>query len=232
MLAKGRDLISLLRKVEKPGRYVGGEFGAMVKPDPVLTVALSYPDLYEIGMSNAAIRILYSLLNAIPGVSCERVFAPAPDFEDALRSAGIPLFSLETGRPLSQFDLIGFSVGHELTLTNLCAILESGGVEIERARRGPGQPIVIAGGPAATNPVPLGLFVDAVFIGEAEGWVEPAFTALAENGKAVHNFLSVPFVLGVLLMIGLWIRDNIPEKADLVWLKSLGGLLSKSGKHP
>ena len=114
MLAKGRDLISLLRKVEKPGRYVGGEFGAMVKPDPVLTVALSYPDLYEIGMSNAAIRILYSLLNAIPGVSCERVFAPAPDFEDALRSAGIPLFSLETGRPLSQFDLIGFSVARRI----------------------------------------------------------------------------------------------------------------------
>ena len=193
MLAKGRDLISLLRKVEKPGRYVGGEFGAMVKPDPVLTVALSYPDLYEIGMSNAAIRILYSLLNAIPGVSCERVFAPAPDFEDALRSAGIPLFSLETGRPLSQFDLIGFSVGHELTLTNLCAILESGGVEIERARRGPGQPIVIAGGPAATNPVPLGLFVDAVFIGEAEGWVEPAFTALADmkrKGAARQDLLE------------------------------------------
>ncbi|HYW85940.1 MAG TPA: radical SAM protein, partial [Spirochaetia bacterium] len=138
--ASTRDLASLLRKVEKPGRYVGGEFGAVVKPGAALTVALSYPDLYEIGMSNAAIRILYSLLNAIPGVSCERVFAPAPDFEEELRSAGIPLFSLETGQPLSEFDLIGFSVGHELTLTNLCAILETGGVEIESARRGAGQP--------------------------------------------------------------------------------------------
>ena len=191
--ASNRDLTALLRKVEKPGRYVGGEFGAVVKPDPVFTVALSYPDLYEIGMSNAAIRILYSLLNTIPDVSCERVFAPAPDFEEALRSAGLPLFSLETGRPLSEFDLIGFSIGHELTLTNLCAILESGGVEIESARRGPGQPIVIAGGPAATNPVPLGLFVDAVFIGEAEGWVEPVFTTLAEmkrKGAARQDVLA------------------------------------------
>jgi radical SAM-linked protein len=174
----GRDLVALLRKVEKPGRYVGGEFGAAAKPDAALTVALSYPDLYEIGMSNAAIRILYSLLNDIPDVSCERVFAPAPDLEDALRGAGLPLFSLESGRPLSEFDLIGFSIGHELTLTNLCAILESGGVEMESARRDAG-PIVIAGGPAATNPVPLGLFVDAVFIGEAEGWVEPVFSELA-----------------------------------------------------
>ena len=191
--ANGRDLISLLRKVEKPGRYIGGEYGEVVKPGPVFTVALSYPDLYEIGMSNAAIRILYSLLNAIPDVSCERVFAPAPDFEEALRSAGLPLFSLETGKPLSEFDLIGFSIGHELTLTNLCAILETGGVEIESARRDAGQPIVIAGGPAATNPVPLGLFVDAVFIGEAEGWVEPVFTALAgmkRKGAARQDMLE------------------------------------------
>jgi radical SAM superfamily enzyme YgiQ (UPF0313 family) len=191
--ANGRELTSLLRKVEKPGRYVGGEFGAVSKPDPILTVALSYPDLYEIGMSNAAIRILYSLLNGIPDVLCERVFAPAPDFEEALGSAGLPLFSLETGRPLSEFDLIGFSIGHELTLTNLCAILGSGGVEIESARRGQGQPIVIAGGPAATNPVPLGLFMDAVFIGEAEGWVEPVFSALAgmkRRGAARQDMLG------------------------------------------
>lgn len=189
----GRDLVALLRKVEKPGRYVGGEFGAVSKPDPALTVALSYPDLYEIGMSNAAIRILYSLLNGIPDVSCERVFAPAPDFEDVLRGAGLPLFSLESRRSLSDFDLIGFSIGHELTLTNLCAILESGGVEIESARRGPGQPIVIAGGPAATNPVPLGLFMDAVFIGEAEGWVEPVFSQMAmmkQKGAARQDLLA------------------------------------------
>jgi radical SAM-linked protein len=175
-----RDLRPLLRTVEKPGRYIGGEFGVAHRHDAVLNVAISYPDLYEIGMSNSAIRILYSLLNKVPGVSCERVFAPAPDFEAGLRAAGIPLFSLETARPLAEFDLIGFSIGYELTLTNLLAILEAGGISVEARARGDAEPVVIAGGPAATNPAPLGPFVDAVFIGEAEGWAEAAFAAMAE----------------------------------------------------
>jgi radical SAM superfamily enzyme YgiQ (UPF0313 family) len=174
----------LLRRVEKPGRYVGGEFGAEVRPDAALRTVVSYPDLYEIGMSNAAIRILYSLLNSLPDVSCERVFAPAPDFEAVLREAGMPLFSLETARPLSEFDVVCFSIGYELTLTNLCAILETGGVGLLREARGPREPIVIAGGPATTNPVPLGVFVDAVFIGEAEGWAETAFSRMAQMKKA------------------------------------------------
>jgi radical SAM superfamily enzyme YgiQ (UPF0313 family) len=173
------DLVALLRRVEKPGRYVGGEFGAVRKTDAVLKVALSYPDLYEIGMSNSAIRILYNLLNGIPDVACERVFAPAPDFEAALKAAGMPLRSLESGMPLSQFDLLGFSFGYELTMTNLLAILETGGISLETTGRGPGEPIVIVGGPAATNPVPLGPFVDAVFIGEAEGWIRDTFPILA-----------------------------------------------------
>ncbi|MGA2379382.1 MAG: radical SAM protein, partial [Spirochaetia bacterium] len=174
-----RDLAELLRKVEKPGRYVGGEFGAIVRTGAVLNVALSYPDLYEIGMSNSAIRILYNLLNTIPDVACERVFAPAPDFEAALRAAGMPLRSLESGTPLSEFDVLGFSFGYELTLTNLLAILETGGICLESSRRGAKEPIVIVGGPAATNPAPLGPFVDAVFIGEAEGWVRDTFPALS-----------------------------------------------------
>ncbi len=174
-----RDLVQLLRKVEKPGRYVGGEFGATVKTGAALKVVLSYPDLYEIGMSNSAIRILYSLLNSMPDVVCERVFAPAPDFEAALKGAGMPLQSLESATPLSQFDLVGFSFGYELTLTNLLAILECGGVRLESSQRGAMDPIVIIGGPAATNPAPLGPFADAVFIGEAEGWIREAFPALA-----------------------------------------------------
>jgi radical SAM superfamily enzyme YgiQ (UPF0313 family) len=173
-------LAALLRTVEKPGRYVGGEFGAVIKPDAALRVALSYPDLYEIGMSNSAIRILYNELNRLPDVACERVFAPAPDFEAALRAAAEPLRSLESHRALSEFDLIGFSLGYELTLTNLLAILDTGGVCLETARRGGREPIVIVGGPAATNPVPLGLFADVVFIGEAEGWIAETFTRLAE----------------------------------------------------
>jgi radical SAM superfamily enzyme YgiQ (UPF0313 family) len=173
-----RDFIQLLRKVEKPGRYVGGEFGAIVKADAALRIALSYPDLYEIGMSNSAVRILYGLLNSITDVACERVFAPAPDFEAALKAAGMPLRSLESATPLADFDLLGFSFGYELTLTNLLAILESGGICLESSRRGADEPIVIVGGPAATNPAPLGVFADAVFIGEAEGWVRATFPEL------------------------------------------------------
>jgi len=174
----------VLRKVERPGRYVGGEFGAVIKTEATLRVALSYPDLYEIGMSNSAIRILYNELNALPDVACERVFAPAPDFEAALRAAGEPLRSLETFRALSEFDILGFSFGYELTFTNLLAILDAGGVTLEAPRRARREPIVIVGGPAATNPAPLGPFADAVFIGEAEGWIGEVFGQLARMKRS------------------------------------------------
>jgi radical SAM superfamily enzyme YgiQ (UPF0313 family) len=187
------DLTPILRSVEKPGRYVGGEYGARVKDGAALRVAVSYPDLYEIGMSNAAVKILYTLLNALPDVSCERVFAPAPDFEAALSAAGMPLVSLESGTPVSDFHLIGFSFGYELTLTNILAILDTGGVTVEAAGRTEGEPIVLVGGPAATNPVPLGLFADAVFIGEAEGWIGGAFSTMAAmkgKGAGRQDLLS------------------------------------------
>ncbi len=174
-----RDLSRILQGVEKPGRYVGGEYGSAARTDASLTVAISYPDLYEIAMSNSAVRILYGILNGLPDVLCERVFAPAPDFEERLRSAGIPLFSLESGRALHDFDIIGFSFGYELTMTNALAILESGGVTVEAGRRGDSEPIVIVGGPAASNPVPFGVFADCAFIGEAEGWAERAFSEMA-----------------------------------------------------
>lgn len=176
-------LRSLLRKVEKPGRYIGGEYGTILKPGAGFTVALSYPDLYEIAMSNAAVKILYSLLNAVPDVACERVFAPAQDYEQALKAAGLPLCSLETATPLSRFDVVAFSFGYELTLTNLLAILESGGVPVETAQRGLHDPIVLVGGPSATNPAPLSPFADAVFIGEAEGWIQEIFAELAARKR-------------------------------------------------
>ncbi len=178
-----RDLSGILQGVEKPARYVGGEYGSIVKASAALSVAISYPDLYEIAMSNSAVRILYGMLNALPDVMCERVFAPAPDFEARLRGAGVPLYSLESGRALRDFDIIGFSVGYELTLTNALAILDSGGVTVEAARRDLREPIVIVGGPAASNPVPLGLFAECVFIGEAEGWAERVFSELGRMKK-------------------------------------------------
>ncbi len=190
-----RDLSGILRNVEKPARYVGGEYGAVVKTSAALSVAISYPDLYEIAMSNAAVRILYSTLNGLPDVLCERVFAPAPDFEARLRSVGVPLYSLESGRPLVDFDVVGFSIGYELTLTNALAILDCGRVTVEAAHRGGREPIVIAGGPAASNPVPIGLFADCVFIGEAEGWAERVFSEL---GRMKRRGASRADLLGFL----------------------------------
>jgi radical SAM superfamily enzyme YgiQ (UPF0313 family) len=185
MSAASPALARILSRIQRPGRYAGGEFGSISKPgEGLLRVAVSYPDLYEIGMCNAAIRIIYRELNAIDGVACERVFAPALDLEAVLREERAPLFSLETGAPLRSFDVIAFSVGFELTLTNLLAILDLGGVPVRSADRGAGDPIVIAGGPASTNPAPLGAFFDGVFIGEAEGWLATTFTRLAAMKRA------------------------------------------------
>jgi radical SAM superfamily enzyme YgiQ (UPF0313 family) len=175
----------ILARVQRPGRYAGGEYGAVVKEgEGHLRVAVSYPDLYEIGMCNAAVRIIYRDLNRLDGVACERVFAPAPDLEAVLREEGASLFSLETGRPLRSFDVIAFSIGFELTLTNLFAILDLGGIRPRAAERGGEDPIVIAGGPAVSNPAPLGAFLDGVFIGEAEGWLTSMFTRLAHMKRA------------------------------------------------
>ncbi|MBN1834705.1 MAG: DUF2344 domain-containing protein [Spirochaetales bacterium] len=176
-----RDLRTVLPRVEKPGRYVGGEFGSVLKEgDNLLRVVISYPDLYEIGMSNTSVRLIYRLLNAMEGVACERVFAPARDFEAELRARGLPLYALESGRPLGSFDLVGFSMGYELTFTNMLTILDLGGIPILRRERGEGDPIVVAGGPAITNPVPFGRVIDAVFVGEIEGEGIQLFATLAE----------------------------------------------------
>ncbi|MFP4564905.1 MAG: TIGR03936 family radical SAM-associated protein [Spirochaetaceae bacterium] len=193
-----RDLKRILARVENPGRYTGGEFGALEplqadtsarsrwepaagngtgngtagrRPDEYL-VAVCFPDLYEIGMSNTAIKLLYTRLNAIPGVRCERVFAPAPDFEAELAHAGIPLYTLESGLPLHECDMVAFSIGYELSATNVLTVLESGGIPLRASERGEESPLVIAGGPTSSNPVPFGAFFDGIFVGEAEGVIE------------------------------------------------------------
>lgn len=177
------DLKRILARVENPGRYTGGEFGALeprAAASGEFVVALCFPDLYEIGMSNTAIKLLYTRLNAIDGVRCERAFAPAPDFESELSAAEIPLYTLESGIPLSDCDLVAFSVGYELSATNILTILERGGIPRRAADRGAGSPLVIGGGPVFVNPVPFGVFFDGVFIGEAEEELERLVAGLAE----------------------------------------------------
>ncbi|MFA4983893.1 MAG: TIGR03960 family B12-binding radical SAM protein [Candidatus Omnitrophota bacterium] len=160
----------LLLGVRKPAQYIGGEWNAAKKDFERAAVkfALCFPDLYEVGMSNLGVRIIYGLLNSAPDVGCERVFAPARDMENTIRSAGLEMTSLESGRRLRDFDFLGFSLGYELSYTNALNIMNLGGIPFKASLRDEGFPLVIGGGPCAMNPEPLHDFFDLFLIGEAE----------------------------------------------------------------
>ncbi|MDD5557116.1 MAG: TIGR03960 family B12-binding radical SAM protein [bacterium] len=167
-MKNGREILdTVLPLVRKPGRYTGGEFGAAVREGAAARVALAFPDVYEIGMSHLGLRILRAAVNERPGLAAERVFAPWPDMEAALRRRGIPLSTLESATPLAEFDVIGFSLQHELTYTNVLTMLDLGGVPLDAGARN-GLPLVVAGGPGAFNPSPLEDFIDGFAIGEGE----------------------------------------------------------------
>jgi radical SAM family uncharacterized protein len=161
---------SILYQVTRPGRYTGGEWNAITKDwdKTGLKFALGYPDLYEIGMSNMALPILYEILNSQPDVLAERFFAPWIDMEAALRAARIPLLSLESKRPLKEFDVIGFSLDYELTYTNVLNILDLAGLPVLASERDDSRPLVIAGGSCCLNPEPMSDFIDLFVIGEGE----------------------------------------------------------------
>ncbi len=172
----------VLPHVEKPGRYIGGEWNSIVK-DPAqtrLTVALAFPDAYEIGMSHLGLQLLYGLINSINGVACERVFAPWPDMESLMRAGDIPLFSLENYRPLRDFDVVGFSLQYEMSYTNVLNMLDLAGIPLLSKDRGDGDPIVIAGGPNALSPEPLADFIDIFLLGDGEETIAHLVTQLKE----------------------------------------------------
>lgn len=174
-----KSIEDILPLVEKPSRYLGGEIN-QVKKDPAkvrLKFALAFPDLYEIGTSHFGMQILYHILNARPDIAAERVFAPAADMEAHLRRAGLPLFSLESRRPLNQFDIIGFSLLYELNYTNILTMLDLAGIPFYAAQRDHRFPMVIAGGPCACNPEPVADFFDAIVVGDGE----TAIVQLAES---------------------------------------------------
>ncbi len=174
----------ILYQVIKPARYTGGEWNSIIKDwdKTALKVALGYPDLYEIGMSNMAIPILYDILNSQPDVLAERVYAPWTDMEAALRAAGIPLLSLESKRPLKDFDVIGFSLDYELTYTNVLNILDLGQIPVLASERN-SHPIVIAGGSCCLNPEPMADFIDFFVIGEGEEVLLELVDSLREGKK-------------------------------------------------
>jgi radical SAM family uncharacterized protein len=176
-----------LAKVEKPGRYVGGEWGSIVKDwaAVALRVALCFPDVYEMGMSNLGLAVLYDILNRQPDMLAERVYAPWPDMQAQLRQNGLPLYALENKRPLCEFDLVGFSLPYEQVYTNVLTMLDLGGIPVLAAERNGSHPIVIAGGHAVYNPEPMSDFVDAFVIGEGEEVIlEIAYCVLRVAYKA------------------------------------------------
>ena len=165
-----KSLDDLLLMVAKPSRYLGGEINAVRKDRRAcrLSVALAFPDTYEVGMSHLGLQILYELLNDREGVVAERCYAPWPDMEGLMRRYGLFLTTLESRTPLHEFDLVGFSLQYELSFTNVLAMLELGGIPLRRADRRDGDPLVIAGGPCCFNPAPMTAFIDAFVIGEGE----------------------------------------------------------------
>jgi radical SAM family uncharacterized protein/radical SAM-linked protein len=160
----------ILPFVSKPSRYIAGEWNAVRKnPETAgVRVVLAFPDVYEIGMSHLGLKILYQLLNARPDVMAERAYAPWLDAEARLRDRRIPLCSQESGLPLCEFDVVGFTLQYELSFATILAMLELGGIPLRAADRGDGDPLVVAGGPVAFAPEPLADFVDAFLIGDGE----------------------------------------------------------------
>jgi radical SAM family uncharacterized protein len=160
----------VLPRVQQPGQYAGGERNTVVKDHASvdLTVALAFPDTYAVGMSHLGLKILYHMLNGRKDIAAERVFAPWTDMEDELRARGLPLCSLETFTPLSEFDIVGFSMQYELSFTNLLNMLELGGIARLTSERTTGDPVVLGGGSISMALEPVAPFFDAILVGDAE----------------------------------------------------------------
>jgi radical SAM family uncharacterized protein/radical SAM-linked protein len=167
---KAHPYAEFVHKVQKPGRYVGGEYGSVRKDWTAVRarICLAFPDIYDIGMSHLGFKILYKVLNDDPRTLAERAYAPWLDMQKELKERGLPLLSLESARPLREFDVVGFSLQFELTYTNILAMLDLGGIPRRSSRRGEDDPLILAGGPTATHPEPIAAFLDAIVIGDGE----------------------------------------------------------------
>ncbi len=200
-----QKLERILPRVQKPARYVGGEYNAIIKDKAAVDtrVAFCFPDTYEIGMSNLGMRILYAVMNDMEGVWCERVFAPWGDMEQEMRANHIPLYALESGDSVDQFDLVAFSIGYEMAYPAVLNMLDLAGIPLRAADRGDAlAPLVVAGGTAMYNAEPLADFIDLACIGEGEeevrdllrlyrsakaaGWDKPRFLREAAKIQGIY----------------------------------------------
>src|SRR3569833_1601785 len=172
---------SFVGLVEKPARYLGGEYQSITKDwaSADVRVALAFPDGYDIGLSHLGTKILYSLLNKQPRIACERAFAPWVDMEAERRARDLPRGSRETQRPLHEFDVLGISLQYELTFTNVLTLLDLGGIPLHASERANDATLVLVGGPVASHPEAIAPFIDAAFVGEAEELLAPLILAWA-----------------------------------------------------
>ena len=178
----------LLLRVQKPAQYIGGELNSVVKDHRRVRgkICLSFADVYTLGMSHHGLQVLYSIMNADPQWACERAFTPWPDFEEQLRNAGLPLYSLETYTPLRDFDVVGFSLQYEVCYTNILTMLDLGGIPLHSKNRTLDHPLVVCGGPGAQNPELLAPFIDVFVIGDGEEslpWLMDRWMTLKEKAS-------------------------------------------------
>ena len=176
----------ILLKIEKPARYIGNEVNSVMKNKNEVDIrfAMCFPDVYEIGMSNLGMMILYNMFNQREDVWCERLFSPWPDLDKVMREKKIPLFALESQEPIRDFDFLGITIGYEMCYTNILQVLDLSGIPLKSADRGEDFPIVIGGGACAYNPEPLAPFFDMFYIGEGETVYDALFDAYKANKKA------------------------------------------------
>jgi len=209
----------VLPLVTKPIRYTGGEYNALLRdPDSAqVSWVLAMPEAYELGMSNYGLRILYSIINRIPDAACERCYAPWPDFGKALQERGLPLYALESKRPVSEFDVLGLSLQSELSYTNVLYLLDTCRIPLRRAERNASHPLIVAGGPCTVNPLPMSDFIDVFVVGDGEEAVREITAVVAdwdgrERGRLLERLsrLEGLFVPGVTRENG----DSPPERED------------------
>ncbi len=184
-----RKLKSILPTVVKPGRYFGGEFNHIAKDWEKVQnhMALVFPDIYDIGVPNLGVAILYETINQRSDTLCERAYLPWLDMEEAMRTNQVPLYALESCRPLSEFDIIGFTLPYETLYTNVLNALDLAGIPIRSTERNDSHPLIIAGGHAATNPEPMSPFIDAFVIGEGEEVIHDILNCLRDAKFAKNN---------------------------------------------
>jgi radical SAM family uncharacterized protein/radical SAM-linked protein len=217
---------TFVHKVDKPARYLGGEYGSATRdwdigPDghPPARVCLAFPDIYDIGMSHLGFKILYKILNDDPRTLAERAFVPWVDMDRELRARGLPLLSLESARPLKDFDVVGVSLQFELTYTNILTLLELGGIPLTTAERADGDPLVLAGGPSATHSEPIATILDAIVIGDGEERMTEVallWTQLKREGKPRNERLRALAGLRGVYVPSLYETEVEPQTGFLV----------------